>query len=72
MTMLPLSALDLALASLGVLAVAALTWRLRLGLAGGLLLAALRTVVQLLLVGLVLRIEYELRDRKARSEVGAR
>jgi putative ABC transport system permease protein len=55
MTMLPLSALDLALASLGVLAVAALTWRLRLGLAGGLLLAALRTVVQLLLVGLVLR-----------------
>jgi putative ABC transport system permease protein len=55
MSMLPLSVFDLALASLGVVVVAALTWRLRLGLAGGLLLAALRTAVQLLLVGLVLR-----------------
>jgi putative ABC transport system permease protein len=55
MSVIPLSALDLALASLGVLALAALTLRLRLGLAGGLVVAALRATIQLLLVGLVLR-----------------
>ena len=55
MSVIPLSALDLALASLGVLALAALAWRLRLGLAGGLVLTALRATIQLLLVGLVLR-----------------
>jgi len=55
MNVYPLSVLDLVLASTGVLAVAALTWALRLRLAGGLLIAALRTTVQLLLVGLVLR-----------------
>ncbi len=55
MNVLSLSVFDLTLASLGVIAVAALTWILRLGLARGLLIAALRSCVQLLLVGLVLR-----------------
>ncbi len=55
MNIVPLSMFDLALASLAVILVAALSWRMRLGLAGGLLIAALRTAVQLLLVGLVLR-----------------
>ena len=55
MTMITLSATDLALAALLVLAVAALSWRMQLGLGGRLLIAAARTVVQLLLIGLVLK-----------------
>jgi putative ABC transport system permease protein len=55
MNVIPLSALDLGLASLGVLLVAMFTWQLRVGVAGALVIAALRTVLQLLLVGLVLR-----------------
>lgn len=57
--MITLSALDLGVAALLVLAMAALSWRMQLGLTGNLLIAAARTVVQLLLVGLVLKILFE-------------
>jgi putative ABC transport system permease protein len=50
-----LTPVDLALASLLVLAVAALSWRMRVGIGGQMLIAASRTAAQLLLVGLVLR-----------------
>ncbi len=53
--MITLSVLDLSLAALLVLALAGLSWRMRLGLERSLLIAALRTVVQLLLIGLVLK-----------------
>lgn len=53
--MIILSAFDLSLAALLVLALAALSWRMRLGLSKDLLIAAVRTVVQLLLIGLVLK-----------------
>ena len=55
MNVLSLSVFDLTLASLCVIAVAALTWILRLGIAKSLLVAAVRSCVQLLLVGFVLR-----------------
>jgi putative ABC transport system permease protein len=50
-----LTPLDLSLAALLVLGVAALTWRMRLGLSAQIVIAALRTTVQLLVIGLVLR-----------------
>lgn len=50
-----LTPLDLGLAGALVLALAALTWYGRLGVTRSLLIAAARTVVQLLLVGLVLQ-----------------
>jgi len=53
--MIILTAFDLSLAALLVLALAALSWRMRLGLSKDLLIAAVRTVVQLLLIGLVLK-----------------
>ncbi len=53
--MITLSAVDLALAAGLVLAMAALSWRMQLGLSGQLLIAGTRTVVQLLLIGLVLK-----------------
>ncbi len=53
--MITLSAIDLALAAGLVLAMAALSWRMQLGLSGQLLIAGTRTVVQLLLIGLVLK-----------------
>ncbi|MFP4146105.1 MAG: ABC transporter permease [Halorhodospira sp.] len=49
-----LQPLDLALAGGGVILLAALSWAGRLGIGRSLLIAAARTVVQLLLVGLVL------------------
>ncbi len=55
MNLVPLGALDLALAALLVLALGGLSLRLRLGLTRPLLVASARTVVQLLLVGLVLK-----------------
>ncbi len=55
MNVIPLTALDLSIAAVLVLALAGLSFRLRLGLGGQILVAALRTTVQLLLVGLVLR-----------------
>lgn len=51
---LPLGAVELGLAAGLVLLLAAATWALRLGIAGSLLISALRMAVQLLLVGLVL------------------
>lgn len=55
MTLITLSYLDLALAGLLVLVLAALSRRMALGIANALLVAAARTTVQLLLVGLVLK-----------------
>ncbi len=53
--MIMLNTVDLALAAGLVLAMAALSWRMQLGLSGQLLIAGTRTVVQLLLIGLVLK-----------------
>jgi len=55
MNMITLGVTDFSLAALLVIAVAALSWRMGLGLAGQLLIAAVRTVLQLLLIGLVLK-----------------
>jgi len=52
---IPLTPLDLILASGLVIAVAVLSWLLKLGIGRQLGIAAVRTAVQLLLVGLVLR-----------------
>ena len=54
--MILLTPLDLILAALMVLALAALNWRMQLGLNKPLLIAAARTVLQLLLIGLVLKV----------------
>ena len=59
MGVIPLSPLDLALAAGLVLALAWLSLRMALGLARQILVAALRTTVQLLLVGLVLKAVFE-------------
>src|SRR5690625_405497 len=56
MTLISLTPLDLALAALLVLALAAVSVGMRLRQARGLLIAALRTAVQLALVGLVLEV----------------
>jgi putative ABC transport system permease protein len=55
MNVITLDYTDLGLAAVLVLALAALSWRMGLGLAGDLTLAALRTTIQLLLIGLVLK-----------------
>ncbi len=55
MGVIPLSPVDLGAASLLILAVAVFSVRLRLGLAGQILVAAARTTVQLLLIGFVLK-----------------
>ncbi|MES9856205.1 MAG: iron export ABC transporter permease subunit FetB [Sedimenticola sp.] len=55
MELISLTALDLAIAALLVVALAAISWRLHLGVEKRLLIAALRSVVQLLLLGLVLK-----------------
>lgn len=54
MTLVKLSAADLSLASGLILLLAALSWLMHLGLVRSLIVAALRTTVQLLLIGLVL------------------
>ena len=54
-----LTALDLVLASMLILALAGLCQRMRLGITAQLLVAALRTTAQLLLVGLVLKAIFE-------------
>lgn len=56
MTFIALSPLDLVLASLLVAMVALMSWRLRLGVEGQLLIAAGRTAAQLVLMGLVLKV----------------
>jgi len=50
-----LSPLDLGLASILVLLLAAVSWRMQLGTTNQLMIAAIRTTIQLLLVGLVLK-----------------
>jgi putative ABC transport system permease protein len=55
MTLIQLSALDLSVAALLVLGLAGLSWRLKLGVERQLLIAALRSIVQLLLLGLILK-----------------
>ena len=52
----PLSAFDLSLAAALVVALALCSWRLRLGLEKRMVISALRTTVQLLLIGQVLRV----------------
>lgn len=54
MTLISLSSFDLAVAALLVLLLGVLSWRMHLGIGRQLGIAAARTVVQLLLVGLVL------------------
>ncbi len=54
--MIHLSPWDLGLASLLVLLLAGMSWRLRLGVEGRVLIAAARSTLQLMLVGLVLKI----------------
>jgi putative ABC transport system permease protein len=53
--MITLSPFDLSLAALLVVAVAALSWRMHLGLGKQILISASRSIVQLLLIGLVLK-----------------
>ncbi len=59
MSFVRLTPADLALAALLVLALAGLSFRLKLGVSRQLLVAALRTTVQLLLIGVVLRAVFE-------------
>ncbi len=55
MNMITLTPMDLSLAALLVLILAGLSWRMRLGLERSLLIASLRMVLQLSLIGLVLK-----------------
>lgn len=59
MSVIALTPLDLALAALLVVLLALLSWRLRLEMERRLLIAALRTTVQLLLIGLVLKVLFD-------------
>lgn len=56
MTLITLTPADLALASSLVVLLALLSWRLRLGVERQLLIAALRSAVQLILIGFVLKL----------------
>lgn len=56
MNVIPLSAMDLAMAAALVLALAALSARMKLEVSGQLLVAGVRTTVQLLLIGMVLKV----------------
>ena len=55
MELIQLSLLDLSIAALLVVGLAILSWRLRLGVERRMLIAALRSILQLTLLGLVLR-----------------
>jgi putative ABC transport system permease protein len=55
MTVIALSYMDLILAAGLIVVLALFSWRMQLGLVGQLLIAALRTTVQLLLIGVVLK-----------------
>ena len=59
MSVVPLSAQDLAAAAVLVVALALLSLRMRLGVGSRILVAAARTTIQLLLVGLVLKAVFE-------------
>ena len=60
MSLIELSPWDLALASGLVLLLALMSWRLRLGVERRVLIAAARSTVQLILLGLVLKVLFEL------------
>lgn len=60
MGVIPLSTIDLGLASILILALAWMSHRLGLDLERRLIIAALRTTIQLLLIGMVLRIVFDL------------
>jgi len=62
MNIVRLDALDLAIAAILVLLLAAASMRMHLNIAGQLLIAGVRTVVQLLLVGMVLKVVFEYGD----------
>lgn len=55
MTLITLSVWDLSLAALLIIALALLSFQMRLGVSRSILIAALRTVIQLLLIGLILK-----------------
>lgn len=57
--MITLTSTDLIIAALLVVALAAVSWQQRLGLAKQITIAALRTSVQLLLVGLILKVLFD-------------
>lgn len=59
MTLISLSPGDLAIASILILLLGILSWRMRLGIERDLYISAARTVVQLMLVGLVLAVIFE-------------
>jgi putative ABC transport system permease protein len=59
MSLISLGPLDLALASALVLLLAGLSWRLNLGVERRILVAALRSTVQLMLLGLVLKVLFD-------------
>ncbi len=59
-SVISLSPIDLALASLLILALAWMSFRLHLGLEKRIVISALRTAIQLLLIGFVLRIVFDL------------
>lgn len=62
MNVIALTPFDLALAALLILLLAGLSWRMQLGMERRLLVAALRTVIQLSLIGLVLKTLFEHAD----------
>lgn len=59
MNVISLSSFDLSLAAVLVLALAFLSFTLKLGLTSQIIIAAIRTVVQLVLIGLVLKVLFE-------------
>ncbi len=59
MGVIPLSPADLTLAALLILALAWMSFRLHLGLEKRIVISALRTAIQLLLIGFVLRIVFD-------------
>ncbi|MCB1787302.1 MAG: iron export ABC transporter permease subunit FetB [Chromatiaceae bacterium] len=61
-TLIPLSPFDLAVAALLVMLLAGLSWRLQLAIGRRMLIAAARSTVQLLLLGLVLKALFDSAD----------
>jgi putative ABC transport system permease protein len=59
MNVVQLSPVDLAIASLLIVALAGLSWRMQIGAERQLLLSALRSTVQLFLIGFVLKVLFE-------------
>ena len=59
MNVIPLSFIDLGIASILVLLLAFISWQTRLGLGRRLLISASRMILQLLLIGLILRVLFQ-------------